>query len=211
MPLIFNGSSIPGSGAVKENGVSLSSLKANNVEVWKRQTDLWVNGGTGSSGGWANYYMANVSGQWALGTAISSNGYNSNTHFGTLCHTGNKINVKAGDRFSFYLSGTGSNTTRDTSGFLWNINLKLVLLSSVPSNPLPFSNLEDTGLISAPGKDVFRSGDQHYDWTYSWPVNNTTIEYLSSVTGSYYIGFLLWGYNAYCNNINLNNLIQIPA
>lgn len=41
MPLIFNGNSIPGSGAVIENGVSLSSLKANNVEVWKRQKTVY--------------------------------------------------------------------------------------------------------------------------------------------------------------------------
>ena len=40
MPLIFNGNSIPGSGAVIENGVSLSSLKANNVEVWKKQATI---------------------------------------------------------------------------------------------------------------------------------------------------------------------------
>ena len=42
MPLIFNGNSIPGNGAVIENGVSLSSLKANNVEVWKRQKTVYV-------------------------------------------------------------------------------------------------------------------------------------------------------------------------
>ena len=41
MPLIFNGNSIPGNGAVIENGVSLSSLKANNVEVWKRQKTVY--------------------------------------------------------------------------------------------------------------------------------------------------------------------------
>jgi len=41
MPLIFNGNSIPGSGAVIENGVSLSSLKANNVEVWKKQATIY--------------------------------------------------------------------------------------------------------------------------------------------------------------------------
>ena len=39
--MIFNGNSIPGSGAVIENGVSLSSLKANNVEVWKRQKTVY--------------------------------------------------------------------------------------------------------------------------------------------------------------------------
>ena len=41
MPLIFNGNSIPGNGAVIENGVSLSNLKANNVEVWKRQKTVY--------------------------------------------------------------------------------------------------------------------------------------------------------------------------
>lgn len=41
MPLIFNGNSIPGNGAIIENGVSLSSLKANNVEVWKRQKTVY--------------------------------------------------------------------------------------------------------------------------------------------------------------------------
>lgn len=211
MALYYNSTNVAQSKGVYFNSQASKQVYHNGNRVWVHEIDLWNNGATSASGTWTNYPMANVAGQWNLGTVIGSNNYTSNTHFGTLCHTGNKIAVKTNDVFSFYFSGTGSNTTKDTGGFLWNINVRMLLLASPPANPLPFGNLDATGLITAPGKDIFKSGDQHSDWTYNWPVNNTTISYTSTVTGSYYVGFLLWGYNANCNLININSFKHTPS
>ena len=64
MPLIFNGNSIPGSGAVIENGVSLSNLKANNVEVWKRQKTIYpgVPVANTQNLGWTDYFTVTNTG-----------------------------------------------------------------------------------------------------------------------------------------------------
>ena len=64
MPLIFNGNSIPGSGAVIENGVSLSSLKANNVEVWKKQATIYPGASVAKTQnlGWTDYFTVTNTG-----------------------------------------------------------------------------------------------------------------------------------------------------
>ena len=64
MPLIFNGNSIPGSGAVIENGVSLSSLKANNVEVWKKQATIYPGAPVAKTQnlGWTDYFTVTNTG-----------------------------------------------------------------------------------------------------------------------------------------------------
>ena len=64
MPLIFNGNSIPGNGAVIENGVSLSSLKANNVEVWKKQATIYPGASVAKTQnlGWTDYFTVTNTG-----------------------------------------------------------------------------------------------------------------------------------------------------
>ena len=55
MPLNFNSTSVPSSGSVVYNGVSLSTLKQGSVVIWNKMPEFLYNAGnqyTSWTGGW---------------------------------------------------------------------------------------------------------------------------------------------------------------
>lgn len=80
MALIFNNVSVPANGAVVYNNISLSTLKHNNVEVWKREKKIYPGIGIAkaiNNGNWHDYWSYSDN-----GSTIEVNSYGG-THIGS--------------------------------------------------------------------------------------------------------------------------------
>lgn len=210
MGIFFNNTNIPTSANIYLNSQASNKVYYNNTLVWEKQKVLWQNGDvSANSGGWSRYYMNYVSGQWEFGNTIYLSGYNRTSSLGTLVHTNNKIHIQPGTTINFYISGSGSSRATDTNVSLWKTCFWLVFLPSLPSNPLPFGDPQPP-LSTCPKKVIWEGLNQHYDWTYGWPVNNATVSNtITGTTGDYYIGFFYHGYDATCDSLNINSVVVI--